>query len=110
MSASHGDGVVDLIEKALSYLDKEDADLSGDDLVQDTAPDAQAEEPDGEGSEESIVHRIKLAIVGRPNVGKSTLINTLLGEDRVIAFDMPGTTRDAIEIEDRKSTRLNSSH
>src|SRR3546814_7199352 len=37
----------------------------GDDLVQDTAPDAQAEEPDGEGSEESIVHRIKLAIVGR---------------------------------------------
>jgi GTP-binding protein len=40
----------------------------------------------------------RVAIAGRPNVGKSTLINTLLGEERVIAFDMPGTTHDAIEI------------
>lgn len=39
-----------------------------------------------------------VAIVGRPNVGKSTLINTLVGEQRVIAFDMPGTTRDSIEV------------
>ncbi|SAI72053.1 GTP-binding protein EngA [Bordetella ansorpii] len=81
ISAAHGDGIVDLIETAL----------------RDLVPVEEAsEEQEGEGEHD---HRIKLAIVGRPNVGKSTLINTLIGEERVIAFDMPGTTRDAIEID-----------
>ena len=72
ISAAHGEGVRHLIEDAL------------------------AEWPDstGEAADESP----RIAIVGRPNVGKSTMINALLGEERVIAFDMPGTTRDAIEI------------
>lgn len=47
----------------------------------------------------SSVRRLKVAVVGRPNVGKSTLINTLLGEERLVAFDQPGTTRDAVAID-----------
>jgi len=78
ISAAHGDGVADLVEEALNEA-----------FAQRPA-DAQELEPAERG--------IKIAIVGRPNVGKSTLVNTLIGEQRVIAFDMPGTTRDSIEV------------
>ena len=78
ISAAHGDGVADLVDEALNLV-----------LAQQTTPEEPADEQD---------RGIRIAIVGRPNVGKSTLVNTLLGEDRVIAFDMPGTTRDSIEI------------
>jgi GTP-binding protein len=73
ISAAHGEGVRELVEEALAPF-----------------PEAQ------ETAEESQSPRI--AVVGRPNVGKSTLINALLGEERVIAFDQPGTTRDAIAV------------
>jgi GTPase len=78
ISAAHGDGVMDLVDEALNLA---------------LAQRAAVEEEAG-----TLAKGIKLAIVGRPNVGKSTLVNTLLGEERVIAFDMPGTTRDSIEI------------
>ena len=78
ISAAHGDGVLDLVNEALDLA----------------ATQRKAEEDVPEEAHKGI----RLAIVGRPNVGKSTLVNTLLGEDRVIAFDMPGTTRDSIEI------------
>lgn len=76
ISAAHGDGVNDLVDEALNKISQKDSE-------QDNIS----------------THGTKVAIVGRPNVGKSTLVNSLLGEDRVIAFDMPGTTRDAIYIE-----------
>ncbi len=74
VSAMHGDNINDLAELALA------------DFPPDEEEPAQSKYP-------------KIAIVGRPNVGKSTLINTLLGEERVIAFDEPGTTRDSIYID-----------
>ena len=73
ISAEHGEGMTDLIEAALDGF-PDDKDL---------------EEDDG---------AIRIAIVGRPNAGKSTLVNTLVGEERVVTFDQPGTTRDAIDV------------
>jgi GTP-binding protein len=77
VSAAHGQGIRSLVEYALETLN-----LS---------------EPD-ETDEAADLGVIKLAVAGRPNVGKSTLINTWLGEERLVAFDMPGTTRDAISV------------
>ena len=74
ISATHGEGVRGIIELALEPFPEPEEDVNENDVL-------------------------KVAIVGRPNVGKSTMINALLGEERVIAFDQPGTTRDAIYID-----------
>ena len=74
ISAEHGEGVSDLVEAALAGFPAEE----------------EREQADG---------AVRIAIVGRPNAGKSTLVNTLVGEERVVTFDQPGTTRDAIDVE-----------
>ena len=77
VSAAHGQGMRTLVDTALRLLKLPEVDA-----------DAEPHDP-------SV---IKLAVAGRPNVGKSTLINTWLGEERLVAFDLPGTTRDAISV------------
>lgn len=79
VSATHGNGVAALMNAVLA------------DIPEDDEPEEE-ENPDAP-------KRIKVCLAGRPNVGKSTLANALLGEDRLIAYDMPGTTRDAIKVD-----------
>ncbi len=76
IAAAHGRGVASLMQTVLSDVPEE----SEDETVVDAA------------------QGIKIAVVGRPNVGKSTLVNRLLGEDRVVVYDLPGTTRDSVYI------------
>ena len=79
VSAAHGQGVRTLLDAALGLL---------------KLPEPEEEDPFADVEQKPI----KLAVAGRPNAGKSTLINTWLGEERLVAFDMPGTTRDAITV------------
>ncbi len=76
VSAAHGQGIRSLLEAAL----------------EDFPEDEETDEVDAANTP------IRLAVAGRPNVGKSTLINAWLGEERLVAFDQPGTTRDAIHV------------
>jgi len=87
ISSAHGQGIRSLLEAALEPFD------FGDEEDDD---DAETEDPD---------RPIRLAVAGRPNVGKSTLINAWLGEERLVAFDQPGTTRDAIHVPFEKDGR-----
>ena len=78
VSAAHGQGVRSLVDAALGLLN--------------------LPEPEEDTFGEEDQKPVRLAVAGRPNAGKSTLINTWLGEERLVAFDMPGTTRDAITV------------
>ncbi len=85
VSALHGRGVGDLLDEVVRIF--EDPDLS-----------ATETDDEGDSSDDSEDQRVfSVALVGRPNVGKSTLFNRLIGEDRSITHDMPGTTRDTID-------------
>ncbi len=120
ISAAHGDGVRDLVDIAFEEM----GDAGMPPPPETGAPDAAAPEAEvseaaspeagpsdakaaGAGPSDAAAppRPIRVAIVGRPNAGKSTLINTLLGEERLIAFDQPGTTRDSVEIDFERNGR-----
>ena len=83
ISAAHGQGIRGLLDLAFAPFN--------------------LQKDEEESPEEAENYAIKLAVAGRPNVGKSTLINTWLGEERLVAFDLPGTTRDTISVPFEKS-------
>ncbi|SES67354.1 ribosome biogenesis GTPase Der [Thalassotalea agarivorans] len=95
IAAAHGRGVTQLLTLALSpYI--ESLNVSNEEDAQQL--DAELEETVEEVEAPEHDDKIKLAIIGKPNVGKSTLTNRILGEDRVVVYDMPGTTRDSVYI------------
>jgi GTP-binding protein len=84
VSATHGDHINALMDRVLQDFEVADAEES-------------------EGDEDD--RELRIAVVGRPNVGKSTLINRLIGEDRLVVFDQPGTTRDSVSVPFERNDR-----
>ena len=82
VSAVHGDRISALMDEVLAPYEEEES-----------APEADDE------------NELRIAVIGRPNVGKSTLINRLIGEDRMVVYDLPGTTRDTVEVPFERSDR-----
>ncbi|MGI9272160.1 MAG: ribosome biogenesis GTPase Der [Woeseiaceae bacterium] len=83
VSAAHGDRISALMDLVL----------------------ADYEEPDDDVADEDEDRELRIAVVGRPNVGKSTLINRLIGEDRLVVYDQPGTTRDSVSVPFERNDR-----
>jgi GTP-binding protein len=89
VSAAHGDRISALMDDILSDFIEEDDDAEAED-------EEELDEADRE---------VRIAVVGRPNVGKSTLINRMIGEDRLVVFDQPGTTRDSVAVPFERNDR-----
>ena len=93
ISAEHGTGVAELMDEVVARIGSRDSGsgVRSDDATESASPDSESPIPNPESRE------TRIAIVGRPNVGKSSLVNRLLREERVLVSEMPGTTRDAID-------------
>ena len=90
VSAEHGQGTGDLLEAVVQRLGLVPA-------VRGALDDPSADDPDGAAASSATSAEVGIAIVGRPNAGKSSLVNRLLREERMIVSEMPGTTRDAVD-------------
>src|SRR5581483_3132359 len=102
VSAEHGRGVDDLLDAVIERFPAQEEstteDTEGEKTTEDTKPEATTE--DTRDTDETAPHaddEIKVAIIGHPNVGKSTLLNRLTGSSRAIVSPVPGTTRDAVD-------------
>ena len=88
ISAAHGDRISALMDDLLAdFVDSPDLDETAESEVSDEE------------------RELRIAVIGRPNVGKSTLINRLLGEDRLVVYDQPGTTRDSVAVPFERNDR-----
>lgn len=98
VAASQNRGIQSMLSNVLeSFTLSDETSDQNTDLQAEAAADV-SNETDEAADEALEDNRVKVAIIGRPNVGKSTLVNRFLGEERVVVFDMPGTTRDSIFI------------
>jgi len=89
ISAAHGDRISALMDEVLAPWAEADGELDDDKDDKDDDTDADVDDEN---------KPLRIAVIGRPNVGKSTLINRLIGEDRLVVFDKPGTTRDSVAV------------